>query len=617
MNTIRNLCFLFAVSPALAAGPSVPPSPMVVHQQIVVTASAVPENEQAVPAAVTVVTREEIERLAARDLADVLRLVPGLNVSRSGSQGKIASLFTRGGSSKQTLVLWNGIELNNPYFSGFDWGRVSTAGVERIEVVRGPFSALYGSDAVSGVVQILTRPDASFLAAELQAGERGLFNGRVSGASAAAGAFHLAGSLEARTDRGFAANDDHEMAAAHAEVRWSPSATLSIGARARFNSYDVGIPRSVNADGTAFESRPGRREEGNETEIAIPMRAEILGGGWELMLSRLDRADEFRDPEDPFGRNHAVTEVEVLRGSLLAKYRLGSHALSVGGEWEDAVVDDWTNFGPSLDAESRRGEGVFVEDAISVPLAGGIVQANGGIRYDSFETFGSEVSPRAAVAFLFGRNKVRAGYGEAFRAPAVGELFIPFFGNATLEPERSSNVELGYDRFHPSGRFSMTLFRNDFDELIVYDNLTNRFENTGAGVSRGIEVGLEQRIVRSLGVAISYTFLDTEDADTALPFLRRPEHSGSAWLRWSDFGWSASAAIMHTGERADVTDLFPWGRVWADAVTTADLVVERDLGRGITPYLKVENATDERYEEIFGYPSPGRRALAGVRVKLR
>ena len=118
-----------------------------VTEEIIVTASQLPETVESTPAAVTVVTREDIDRHAARDLADVLREVPGLAISRSGSLGKATSLFTRGAASTQTLVMWNGIPINNPYFAGYDWGRFSTAGVEQVEVVRGPFSALYGSEA--------------------------------------------------------------------------------------------------------------------------------------------------------------------------------------------------------------------------------------------------------------------------------------------------------------------------------------------------------------------------------------------------------------------------------------------------------------------------------------
>ena len=125
--------------------------------EVVVTASALPESVESTPAATTVITKEEIEQREARDVADVLREVPGLAVSRTGSPGRATSLFTRGSNSTHTLVLWNGIEITNPYFAGYDWGRFSTAGVEQIEVVRGPYSALYGSDAVAGVISIITR----------------------------------------------------------------------------------------------------------------------------------------------------------------------------------------------------------------------------------------------------------------------------------------------------------------------------------------------------------------------------------------------------------------------------------------------------------------------------
>ncbi|MGH9457749.1 MAG: TonB-dependent receptor plug domain-containing protein [Thermoanaerobaculia bacterium] len=587
-----------------------------VHHEIVVTASAAEETVETVPAAVTVITREQIETLAARDLADVLRLVPGVSVARTGSPGKIASLFTRGGSSKQTLVLWNGIELNNPYFSGFDWGRFSTAGVERVEVVRGPFSALYGTDAVSGVVQVLTARDASFLIADLLGGERGLFNGSVSGAGSL-GALRFVGSFETRSDEGFAENDEYEQTSGHADVRWSPHEQLAAGVRGRVLVYDVGIPRSVNASGTAFEPRLQRREDGEELEIAIPLTLRAGRGTYDLTVSRLERTDRFEDPEDPFGRTEAVTDVLVQRVSGVARFDLGLHAVSAGVEWEDADVEDRSTYGVALDEARRQAEGIFVEDRFSVRLPVGVLEANAGLRWDHFDTFGGELSPRASLAWIAGPHKVRAGYGRAFRAPAVGELYLPFFGNPALDAERSTSFELGYERAHGRGRVSVTAFRNDFDELIVYDNTTNRFENVGAGIAQGVELGAEHRLGRNVTASLSYTYLDTEDADTGLTFLRRPEHSGSAWLRWSDFGWSASAAVLHTGERADVTDLFPFGRVLAEAVTTIDLVVERDFASGITPYLKVENAADRQYEEVFGYPSPGRRVAVGIRVKVR
>lgn len=614
---IVPFCIAISASPLFAQGaPAGASAPVAaVSGEIVVTASAGPDTLESSPAAVTVITREEIEKRAAREVADVLREVPGLTVSRSGSPGKITSLFTRGGSSKQTLVLWNGIELNNPYFSGYDFGHFSTAGVERIEVVRGPFSALYGSEAVSGVVNVITAPRSSFLTAEVQMGERELVNGRVDGA-AVTGPFRFLGGVEHRSDAGFAPNDDAAQNTVLGQLDWSPSPRFSLGARARWIGYDVGTPRSVDASGTAFEPRPDRRESGEELELALPIRARVAAVEWELVVSRMSRTDEFEDPDDPFGRTWAITDVDVDRAALTGRTLLGRHVLSAGAEWDDAVVRDASSYGTSIDSEERGSRGVFLEDRLSFRIGSGILEAGVGVRYDDYDTFGSETSPRAALAWLLGRNKFRAGYGEAFRAPAIGELYIPFFGNRDLESERSASWELGFERYFEDGRVSLTAFRNDFDELIVYDNVTNRFENVGAGTADGMELGWSQQVSPTLGFSISWTYVKTEDADTGLEFLRRPENSGSASVHWRDFGWGVSLLGIHSGDRADLTDLFPYGRVRSPAFATVDLVVERDLG-GLVPYVKVENATGEEYEEVFGYPSPGRRVIAGIRARIR
>ena len=605
-----RLAIILFLATALPASSQTP----VIRDEIIVTASAAAEPLDTAPAAVTVVTAAEIEQRAARDLADVLREVPGLTLMRGGSPGKVVSLFTRGGGSKDTLVLWNGVELNNPFFAGFDWARISTAGIERVEVVRGPYSALYGSDAVSGVVNIITSSSgAPRFDADLQAGENGLLNGRVSG-HFTSGSLGVSAALEQRSDDGFADNDAFDQTTAIAEARWSLSRG-SVGIRARINDYGYGIPRSVNPSGTAFVASPARREDGEELDLALPISLTLGRTEWEVVFSRNDRTDRFEDPEDPFGRFWAVTDVVSDRASALARFRTGSHLLVGGAEEERASVDDSSSYGTSLDSRERRSRGLFVEDRWSRASSRGDLELTVGVRYDDFDTFGTAVSPRAAVAWIRGANKWRAGFGEAFRAPAVGELYIPFFGNSELQPEVSRSAELGYDRRLISARLSVTAFRTDFDELIVYDNIANRFENTGAGRSHGVELGWEHQISAEWTLNASYTWLDTEDRDSGEPFLRRPEHSGSLFIRWSDGRWSASGAAIHAGDRADLTDLFPFGRVMSEAYTTLDLMVERSLGI-VTPYLKVENATDEKYEEIFGYPSARRRAIAGVRLRL-
>jgi vitamin B12 transporter len=537
-------------------------------------------------------------------------------ISRSGSPGKAASIFIRGGSSKHALVLWNGIEINNPLFSGYNLGQFSTAGVDRVEVVSGPYSALYGSEAVSGVVNILTASDRAHFAVDVEAGGKGLLNGVVA-AGSGKGALSASAAIEHREDEGFASNDDFRQDSVTAAVTWTPRGDFSLGFRGRYAEHELGIPRNVNAAGDAFVPTPNRREDGDEYQLLLPVRFELASTRIDAKFSRVEREDNFEDPEDPFFRNEASALSTTDRATLTAARELAIGSLTVGGEWERAVVDDSSSYGTNLDDNRRTGHALFAEDRISAQLGNGsAVEVTLGVRYDDFDTFGSQLSPRVAAAWLAGPHKFRAAFGDAFRAPAVGELYYPFFGNPALQPESSRSVEAGYDGYFRRGTVSVTAFHGDYDDLIVYDTVAQTFGNVGAATAYGVELGTSRRLTEAWSAAVSYTWLRTEQVEIDAPLLRRPEHSGSASLDYERGPLSATMVVVHTGHRADVTDLFPFGRVTADAYTTADLTLRYRLGRAV-PYLKFENLTDERYEEVFGYPSARRRAVVGIRYALR
>jgi vitamin B12 transporter len=245
-------------------------SPAQITEEIVVTASALAERASDTPATVTVITREEIDSRLARDVADVLREVPGLTVARIGSGGHQTSLFTRGASPAHTLVMWNGIEINTPFFGGYDWGQFSTSGVEQIEVVRGPYSALYGSDAMAGVINILTVPTRSGMHAMVEGGGEGLFNAQLA-ASHVAGGITLSGAFESRRDDGFAENDDIDQQTANLALRWTAASRFSIGLTGRYTTYDLGIPTNLNFDLDELVPSLERRQDGNERQLAIPI----------------------------------------------------------------------------------------------------------------------------------------------------------------------------------------------------------------------------------------------------------------------------------------------------------------------------------------------------------
>lgn len=585
--------------------------------QIIVTASGVAEDAESSPAAATVITKEMIEQQRARDVADVLRELPGLSISRTGSSGKATSLFTRGANSTHTLVLWNGIEINNPYFAGYDWGRFSTAGVDRIEVVRGPFSALYGSDAMAGVVNILTTDGGNSLLADVASGEHGLFNGMLAG-SFGTGSIQGSASLERRTDDGWALNDDFAQSSGTANVEWRGPHALTIGLLGRYTSYELGIPYNTDASGSVLEPSPARRQNGDESQFAIPVRQTFGRVSYELTLSQSNRNDDFADANDPFGFTSSSTESSTRRAHATAKVVSRSFGTIIGGaEYEHAKVDDVSNFGTALDGETRSNRSVFAEDRFSRQLAGGSqLEIAAGLRNDSFDTFGSKLSPRASAAWISGMNKFRAAYGEAFRAPSIGELYFPFSGNPSLDAETTRSSEIGWDRTFGTGAVSITAFNSRFTNLIIFDNASYSFQNVGAATSRGIELGASHHLGGGFSGAISYTYLDTNSDEDNQQLLRRPKNSGSVDLAWQRGNSRANFSVAHTGRRPDILPVFPYTRIEDGAHTTADLTLGYRL-QAFEPYVKVENLTDVKYQDVAGFDSPRRRALVGIRYTLR
>jgi len=585
-----------------------------VSDEIVVTASAIPETVESTPATVTVITQKEIEQHAARDLADVLREVPGLTISRTGSPGKATSLFTRGANSTHTLVLWNGIEINNPYFAGYDWGRFSTAGVQQVEVVRGPYSALYGSDAVAGVVNVLTNPVKSGVRGDFELGGHGLRNA-MAGADYVTQSTLFSASYEHRNDDGFEPNDDFAQNTANLFWKWTASNHFSIGVAGRRTSYDLGIPTNLNFDGTELVPSPNRRQEGTERQIAVPIAQSIGRFSYEIALSESRRNDDFTDPDDPYGYVNGTTDSTTRRARLTTRTSTAIGTIVAGGEYERATVTDVTTFGPNLDHDRRRDKSFFIEDRLEHELGtGSRLELSLGARRDDFDEFGSETSPRAAFAWIAGSNKVHAAYGQSFRAPSIGELFFPFSGNASLQPEHGKSTEIGYDRaLGDKGLFSITLFHARYRDLIVFDNVTYTFANIGRARTQGAEISLTRNVGQSYYSTMNYTYLDTKQDDTGEELLRRPKHSGSIFIGRRAGKTDTNIALVHTGSRLDVLPVAPFTHVSDKAHTTVDVNVQMH-GDRYTPYIKLENATNERYEEVRGYRSPGRRFIFGLRV---
>ncbi len=578
------------------------PAGAVIQDELVVTAALEETEESTLPASVEVIDAAEIEARQATSIAELLETATGIHVVRSGSAGKVVSLFSRGTESDHTLVLWNGVELNNPYFGGFDWAFMPTEGVERVEIVRGPFSALHGSDALGGAIQIVSR-HGSGGGARLEAGERGYRRGAISlGRELGRLRFDVAGHF--REGEGLEANDFYDGAEGVASLEWSVGRSATLGLVTRVNESKLGIPRSSGVPS------PNRRIDWQERQVAMPYSRTMGNWSFDAQWSATTMESAFADPDDAFGFTGSDTRSEARRLRTQAGYRFGPDSwVAFGAEAERLEVDDRSVFGVNLDGARQETSSVFAQALRRFSR----VTLDVGGRFDDSDVFGSRWSPRLGVRVPLGRSaSLRASYGEGFRAPSLGELFFQFSGNAALEPEESESLEVGFELRKEAWRFELVAFDTRLTNLIDFDFTTFSNVNVGRATTRGMEASAALRTGR-IEIRGNAALLDTEDQVTGLPLLRRPEERASLIVtgRLPESTWTATA--VYVGDRDDV-DPISFGRAPNEAYVRLDLAGEYRGFDHWRPYARLENALGESYEEALGFPAAPRSLIGGLSI---
>jgi vitamin B12 transporter len=583
--------------PALAQHPG-----PVFSDTIVVSASLDAEEREDVPASVTVIDRQEIEARQALDLPALLSTVPGVLPVQAGSPGQQTSVFTRGAESDQTLLLWNGIPLNDPFFGAINWQFVPLDGVERVEVVRGPFSALYGSNAVGGVVQVFSgsRQGGTF---HLEGGGNGYRRGGLA-AGTDLGSVRLDTAGNVRRGDGELANDFFDGEEATVRALWTAAPGVSLGVLARANDSDTGIPLSGG------QPTLRRRISWQEREVAVPLRWQR--GSWEIasQLSQTRFDNRFRDPDDPFGAIDSATRSEARRGRAVATWTAGRDFwIACGGDWERLEATNRSGSVIELDGARQRTWAAFGQAS----YGHGPVRFDLGLRRDDNDVFGAQTSLRTGAVFALAKGtRVRASYGESFRAPSLGDLFFPFFGNPELQPERAKTYELGVEREAGGWRFAVTGFASRQRNLIDFDPATFVSVNVGRARMRGVEgeVGFRQGI---FAARWNGTYLEAKDLDAGTPLQRRPKHSASLLLTARPGDWIFNLEGRYVGERPQLDEVTFTIRNNPSYVRV-DLAARWRALSWLSPYVRIENVADKQYEEVLRYPTPGRTLIGGVAI---
>ena len=639
---LLSSAILAAALPAQISAQDSLPDDAETQGEIIVTAANRTETEiDKIGQTVSVIDLAEIERRQTQNVADILRTVPGVTIARSGSIGGTTSVFIRGAESDQTVALIDGVKLNDPSSpgGGFNFGNLLTGNIERIEVLRGSQSVLWGSQAIAGVVNMVTRRPSEQLEVNAR-GEYGFRDtvnlvGNVSGkagplsASAGAGWFRSDGISNFAESRGGRERDGYENVGANANFNLALTDTISLDARGwfsrgRFNIDGFPPPRFAFAD---------VNEESITREIVgyTGINAALFDGKFRnrlgFALTDTDRRNTALDgaPTETFqgkGRN------ERLEYQGIVDIAKGWEA-TFGLEQEISTFSS-SSFGAPANVGRARIYSGYAQ--VVGTLTEGFT-VTGGVRHDDHDRFGGATTFGANAVYRLAATGTtfRASYAEGFKVPSLFQL-LSNFGNTALDPERSTGWDAGITQDLIGGllQLSAVYFERDSTNLILFISCpqprtgiyTNRpsgtYDNIGLATARGAEFAVTLRPVDALQVQFTHGYVDTRNRtigsanfDRRLP--RRPENSSSLLVdyRWS-FGLETGFTLTNVSEAFDNAS----NTTRLPGYVLADLRAMLPIGDNLELTARIENLFDEQYETAFRFGQMPRAGYVGVRLRI-
>lgn len=590
--------------------------------QIVVTATGIAQSRDEVGQAITVIDAETIKTRQAIDVVDLLATTPGVRFSRNGSVGGQTGVSLRGAETTQTLVLIDGVKVNDPsgIGDGYDFGPLLTGNIKRIEILRGSNSVVHGSQAIGGVVNVMTGvPAEGFGAnASVDYGYSDTLSAKadVSGTSGiAAGGI---GAAYFRTDgissaAGGTERDGTENIATNARLTLNFTEALSLDLRGYYIHADL--------DYDSFFGAPADSSDVSKLDqyvgyagLNLALLDGTLTNRAAVTYLRNDRDYYFVRGTDP-DYGYSGTN---LRFEYEGVYAPVDQAKLLFGYEHERPDYDFFGFGDTASAKINI-DSVYAL-AIVKPFVG--LAVTSGVRHDDHSQFGGATTFGANANYSpnGGATNVRLSYGEGFKAPSLYQLYDTYSGNSALRPERSKSYDIGFDQSLDGGRamLSVTGFRRDTRNQINYDNATFTYGNLDRTRAKGVEASIALKPVDALTVTGSYSYVDARDrsagsANFGNRLARRAANavSLSADYVWS-FGLSTGATVTMVDDSFD--DAANSRRL--DGYALAGVRASLPLGDHLEVYGRIDNLFDETYATAYGYGTYGRSAYGGVRVRF-
>ena len=620
-------------------------------ETVVVTATRSPLSVETSGASVATLTGAQLEVMQPVAADDAIRFLPGAVVEAAGQRGGVSSLFVRGGDSDYNKVIVDGVTVNVPGRT-FDFGNLPLTQADRLEFMRGAQSTLYGSDAMTSVVQVWTRT-GSTRTPELRFGADGGNLGTANGYASFSGArggfdYNLFG--DQFNTNGSGINDAYSDSLKGANVGVALNDQVSLRVRVRQSNSHTGVPGAWNFNGDPLQP-PDPNEWSQLNNLLGSLQLTITGpSGWQHRLTGFDHTYRYTelnvngDPHriDDFA-SHEVDHINRAGFEYEGDYLERSWARTTVGfrvEDENGFIGD-VNFPPPTHGQ-RWNDDVYAQQQVTF----GRLTAIAGARFVHNSDFGNTGVPRVALTFLafhggeiFSGTRLRFSFATGFKEPGLEQTFAgpPFYvANPGLRPERNRSFDAGFQQ-NLFGKYSLTAtyFNNLFQDQIefaVSDPQTGvgQYFNVNRSFAQGAEIELQGKIRSRLLLNGAYTYTSTKILEAPLctpanfcdpvfdpgnPFLRRPKQSGTLLLSYLGNRWGANLGGSFIGRRFD-SDFLGLGIDHAAGYARVDLGGWYQIHSRVAAYVNLENALDARYNEVVGYPALPINVRTGLRFRI-
>lgn len=620
-----------------------PPPPL--QYEVVVSATRIETPAKEIASSVTVISRRDLEKSKKTTVIEVLREVLGLAVIQNGGPGAASSAFLRGANSEHVLIMLDGVELNDPInpSRSCDLAHFSLENVQQIEILSGPQSMLYGSDALGGVINILTKKGRGKprLSLSTQGGSLGTI-GNTLEFGGSSGTVHYSFGLSQFYTQGISAastayaGNREKDGYKNLSLSGRLGLTLKNNMEADFIFRAVAATTDIDNGGGPWGDDPNSIQDYKSIFLRGQFRALLASNRWEqkLGISYIRSSRQHDNPVDEF---HLFDAEKGLFKSGVVKidwqnniFLQSSNTLTFGadvareqGESEYTSFSLWGPYESNFPRRSADRGGIFLQDQVRIANR---LFATAGLRLDYHSCAGWALTYRLAPAYFLEKTqtKLKATFGTGFKSPSLYQLYAPrtFWGpvgNEHLKPEENAGWDIGIEQYFLKGTASagVTYFRSEFRNLIDFD-FSRGYINIGRARTRGVEIYAEAKPNEGLRCRASYTRLEAQDLDSGAALLRRPKEKLTAAFDYSFLkNWEMRFSTVYTGKRSDKD----FSGLTAREVILAsywllDASLSFDLSSHVQLFGRFDNILNAKYETVFGYGTPGFAAYGGFKLGL-